>query len=72
MPMIQGAAEVAAAQAAAADHLSPDYSNELCHAILEAYSGIFQGFKSSRVEPLVPYAAHILHFLESIYEDKDR
>jgi len=49
-----------------------DYINSLRNGILEAYSGIFQGFKnSSKIQLLIPYAPHILQFLDSIYMEKD-
>ncbi|PNX85908.1 importin subunit beta-1-like protein, partial [Trifolium pratense] len=49
-----------------------EYINNLRNGILEAYSGIFQGFKnSSKTQFLIPYASHILHFLDSIYMEKD-
>ncbi|KAI9096802.1 hypothetical protein K1719_025981 [Acacia pycnantha] len=49
-----------------------EYINSLRNGILEAYSGIFQGFKnSSKTQLLIPYAPHILQFLDSIYMEKD-
>jgi importin subunit beta-1 len=49
-----------------------EYINSLRNGILEAYSGIFQGFKhSSKTQLLIPYASHILQFLDSIYMEKD-
>lgn len=49
-----------------------EYINSLRNGILEAYSGIFQGFKnSSKSQILIPYAPHILQFLDSIYMEKD-
>jgi importin subunit beta-1 len=49
-----------------------EYTNSLRNGILEAYSGIFQGFKNSpRTQLLIPYAPHILQFLDSIYMEKD-
>ncbi|QHN76999.1 Importin [Arachis hypogaea] len=49
-----------------------EYINSLKNGILEAYSGIFQGFKnSSKTQLLIPYAPHILQFLDSIYMEKD-
>ncbi|KAF9602474.1 hypothetical protein IFM89_028488, partial [Coptis chinensis] len=40
--------------------------------ILEAYSGILQGFKSTAKAPLLmPFAPHILQFLDSLYQEKD-
>lgn len=71
MPMLQGAAEVSA-QVAGRDDETMEYTNQLRNGILEAYSGIYQGFKNTKVESLLPYSGHILQFLESIYQDKDR
>ncbi|GLJ12611.1 hypothetical protein SUGI_0194600 [Cryptomeria japonica] len=72
MPMLQRAAELSVHSADQEDELI-EYTNQLRNGILEAYSGIFQGFKnSSKKELLLHYASHILQFLESIYQDKDR
>lgn len=71
MPMLQGAAEVSA-QVSTRDDETLEYTNQLRSGILEAYSGIYQGFKNMKVESLLPYTGHILQFLESIYQDKDR
>lgn len=55
-----------------ADDELTEYINSLRNGILEAYSGIFQGFKnSSKTQLLIPYAPHILQFLDSIYMEKD-
>ncbi|KAJ9189305.1 hypothetical protein P3X46_000615 [Hevea brasiliensis] len=71
MPMLQSAAELSA-HAAGADDEMIDYTNSLRNGILEAYSGILQGFKNSpKMQLLVPYAPHILQFLDSIYMEKD-
>ncbi|XP_017610619.1 importin subunit beta-1-like [Gossypium arboreum] len=49
-----------------------EYTNSLRNGILEAYSGIFQGFKNSpKTQLLIPYAPHILQFLDGIYMEKD-
>ncbi|KAI5065929.1 hypothetical protein GOP47_0018553 [Adiantum capillus-veneris] len=71
MPMLQGAAELSA-QAVNADDELIEYYNQLRIGILEAYSGIFQGFKNRRPELMARYAQHILQFLESIYADAYR
>lgn len=71
MPMLQGAAELSAQPTAGDDEMT-DYSNQLRSGILEAYSGIFQGFKSNKADLMAPYAAHILQFIENVYQDKDR
>ncbi|CAA6671524.1 unnamed protein product [Spirodela intermedia] len=47
MPMLQSAAELSVRASVADDDMS-EYTNQLRNGILEAYSGIFQGFKSSR------------------------
>eukprot|EP00250_Pteridium_aquilinum_P006489 c16400_g1_i2 orf=255-2879(+) len=68
MPMLQGAAELSAQTANQDDELI-EYYNQLRIGILEAYSGIFQGFKNKRPDLMARYAVHILQFLESIYAD---
>ncbi|KAE8077668.1 hypothetical protein FH972_016211 [Carpinus fangiana] len=71
MPMLQSAAELSAHTSGADDDLM-EYTNSLRNGILEAYSGIFQGFKNStKTQLLIPYAPHILQFLDSIYMEKD-
>lgn len=70
MPMIQSAAEQSARALGADDEM--DHTNLLRNGILEAYSGIFQGFKNSpKSQLLISYAPHILQFLDSIYMEKD-
>ncbi|XP_059449667.1 importin subunit beta-1 [Corylus avellana] len=71
MPMLQSAAELSAHTSGADDDMM-EYTNSLRNGILEAYSGIFQGFKNStKTQLLIPYAPHILQFLDSIYMEKD-
>lgn len=71
MPMLQSAAELSAHTSGADDDLM-EYTNSLRNGILEAYSGIFQGFKNStKTQLLIPYAPHILQFLDSLYMEKD-
>ncbi|KDP42917.1 hypothetical protein JCGZ_23859 [Jatropha curcas] len=71
MPMLQSAAELSAHTAGADDEMI-EYTNSLRNGILEAYSGILQGFKNSpKMQLLIPYAPHILQFLDSIYMEKD-
>ncbi|KAK6117740.1 hypothetical protein DH2020_048529 [Rehmannia glutinosa] len=66
MPMLQSAAELSAHTAGADDEMI-EYTNILRNGILEAYSGIFQGFKNSpKTQLLIPYAPHILQFLDSM------
>ncbi|EPS68839.1 hypothetical protein M569_05926, partial [Genlisea aurea] len=71
MPMLQSAAELSARPSVFHEEM-PEYKNLLRNGILEAYSGIFQGFKNSpKTQLLIPYAPHILQFLDSIYMEKD-
>ncbi|KAF3794631.1 Importin subunit beta-1 [Nymphaea thermarum] len=71
MPMLQGAAELSL-QPANSDDEMIEYNNQLRNGILEAYSAIFQGFKNSpKTQLLMPYAPHILQFLDSMYQEKD-
>nr|GEX42430.1 importin subunit beta-1 [Tanacetum cinerariifolium] len=71
MPMLQSAAELSSHTSGADDEMI-DYTNLLRNGILEAYSGIFQGFKSSpKTQLLIPYAPHIVQFLDLIYMEKD-
>ncbi|KAJ7547373.1 hypothetical protein O6H91_08G082800 [Diphasiastrum complanatum] len=71
MPMLQGAAELSAQQVDRDDE-TIDYNNQLRNGIFEALSGIFQGFKNTKAELMTPYAGHIMQFIESVYQDKDR
>uniref|UniRef100_A0A1D1ZAR7 Importin subunit beta-1 n=1 Tax=Anthurium amnicola TaxID=1678845 RepID=A0A1D1ZAR7_9ARAE len=71
MPMLQSAAELTVHVSAADDEMV-EYTNQLRNGILEAYSGIFQGFKHSpKTQLLMPYAPHILQYLDSLYMEKD-
>ncbi|PKA64706.1 Transportin-1 [Apostasia shenzhenica] len=71
MPMLQSAAELSS-HAALADDEMLEYTNQLRSGILEAYAGILQGFKNSpKAQLLTPYAPHILHFLDSLHNEKD-
>lgn len=71
MPMLQSAAELSAHTSGVDDEIL-EYTNLLRNGILEAYSGIFQGFKNSpKTQLLLPYAPHILQFLDSLYLEKD-
>ncbi|KAJ8751939.1 hypothetical protein K2173_000685 [Erythroxylum novogranatense] len=71
MPMLQSAAELSAHTAGADDEMI-EYANSLRNGILEAYSGILQGFKNSpKAQLLIPYAPHIVQFLDSLYMEKD-
>ncbi|KAK8949364.1 Transportin-1 [Platanthera zijinensis] len=71
MPMLQSASELSTLVADADDEMVV-YTNQLRNGILEAYSGIFQGFKNSpKTQLLMPYAPHILQFLDTLYNEKD-
>lgn len=71
MPMLQSAAELSAHTNGADDDMI-EYTNTLRNGILEAYSGIFQGFKGSpKTQLLMAYAPHVLQFLDSLYNEKD-
>ncbi|XP_026426591.1 importin subunit beta-1-like [Papaver somniferum] len=71
MPMLKSAAEVSA-HASGSDDEIIEYTNLLRNGILEAFSGIFQGFKGSpKTHLLLPYSPHILQFLDSLYLVKD-
>ncbi|GLJ37135.1 hypothetical protein SUGI_0753140 [Cryptomeria japonica] len=71
MPMLQGAAELSAHTVGQDDEMV-DYNNQLRNGIFEAYSGIFQGFKNTKPELMMPYAAHVLQFIEAVFRDKER
>lgn len=68
IPMMQSAAEVCA-QLDNSDEEMVDYGNQLKRSILEAYSGILQGFKNSKADLMLPHAAHLLQFLELVCKD---
>ncbi|KAM0946031.1 putative importin-beta domain, armadillo-like helical, importin beta family [Dioscorea sansibarensis] len=71
MPMLQSAAELSVHVSSADDEMI-EYTNQLRNGILEAYSGVFQGFKSSlKTQLLLPYAPVVLQFLDSLYKEKD-
>ncbi|CAI9774196.1 unnamed protein product [Fraxinus pennsylvanica] len=71
MPMLQSAAELSARTSGADDEMI-EYTNLLRNGILEAYSGILQGFKNSpKTQLLIPHASHILQFLDRMYMEKD-
>lgn len=71
MPMLQSAAELSVHISNVDDDMT-EHTNTLRNGILEAYSGIFQGFKGSpKTQLLIPFAPHILQFLDSLYMEKD-
>jgi len=61
-------------QVAAEDDDMIDYNNSLRNGILEAYSGLFQGFKNSKqqLQAFHDNARQIIAFIESIYMDPNR
>ncbi|XP_021289107.1 importin subunit beta-1-like [Herrania umbratica] len=71
LPMMQGAAEICA-QLETADEEMMDYGNQLRRSIFEAYSGILQGFKSVKPDVMMPYAQHLLKFIELVSRDRQR
>ncbi|KAK6943181.1 Importin-beta, N-terminal domain [Dillenia turbinata] len=71
IPMLQGAIEVCA-RMDTNDEEMMEYGNQLRRSIFEAYSGILQGFKTSKSDLMLPYAAHLLQFIELVSRDKNR
>ncbi|PIN26309.1 Karyopherin (importin) beta 1 [Handroanthus impetiginosus] len=71
LPMMQSASEVCA-QMDYSDEEMIDYGNQLRRSIFEAYSGILQGFKNSKVELMLPHAPHLLQFIELVAKDEQR
>ncbi|GJT96763.1 importin subunit beta-1-like protein [Tanacetum coccineum] len=71
MPMMQGAAEVCA-QIDVNDEEMVEYGNQLKRSIFEAYSGILQGFKTSKAELMLPHAPHLVKFIELAIKDAQR
>ncbi|XP_010486444.1 PREDICTED: importin subunit beta-1-like [Camelina sativa] len=69
--IMQGAAQVCA-QMDTLDEELMDYANQLRRSIFEAYSGILQGFKDTKAELMVPYAQHLLQFVEVVSKDSLR
>ncbi|XP_078428286.1 ARM repeat superfamily protein [Wolffia australiana] len=71
MPMLQSAAELTV-RVTTADEDILEFTNQLRNGILEAYSGILQGFKSSaKAQLLLPFAPNIIQYLDALYLDKD-
>ncbi|XP_019095706.1 PREDICTED: importin subunit beta-1-like, partial [Camelina sativa] len=69
--IMQGAAQVCA-QMDTLDEELMDYANQLRRSIFEAYSGILQGFKDTKAELMIPYAQHLLQFVEVVSKDSLR
>ncbi|GFY82403.1 ARM repeat superfamily protein [Actinidia rufa] len=70
IPMMQGAAEICARMDS--DEEMVEYCNQLRRSILEAYSGILQGFKNSKPDLMLPHAEHLLQFVELVFRDTQR
>lgn len=71
LPMMQTASEVCA-QLDNSDDEMVEYGNQLRRSIFEAYSGILQGFKNSKANLMLPYAPHLLQFIELVAKDRPR
>ncbi|KAJ4970934.1 hypothetical protein NE237_004033 [Protea cynaroides] len=71
IPMMQAASELCA-QMDNYDEEMMDYGNQLRRGIFEAYSGILQGFKSSKADLMLPHAPHLLQFIEVVCKDSQR
>lgn len=71
LPVMQQAAEVCA-QIDPSDEELMEYGYQLKRSIFEAYSGILQGFKDTKSELMLPYASHLLQFIELVCNDKQR
>ncbi|KAH0470402.1 hypothetical protein IEQ34_000125 [Dendrobium chrysotoxum] len=71
MPMLQGAAELCA-NLDDNDEEMLEYGNQLRRGIFEAYSGILQGFKTSKAELMMPFANHLLQFTEAVFRETNR
>ena len=71
MPMLQSAAELTV-RVPSGDEDMLEFTNQLRNGILEAYSGILQGFKSSpKAQLLLPFAPYVLQYLGTLYLEKD-
>lgn len=71
MPMLQGASEICAILDSSDEDML-EYGNQLRRGIFEAYSGILQGFKTSKAELMMPFASHLLQFTEAVFRDTNR
>ncbi|KAK3227369.1 hypothetical protein Dsin_007231 [Dipteronia sinensis] len=71
LQMMQDAAK-ACAHLDVDDEELMDYGNQLRRSIFEAYSGILQGFKNAKAEVMMPYAQHLLQFIELVFRDRQR
>lgn len=70
--MIHGAAEVCAQMVNNSDEEMAEYTYQLECSIFEAYSGILQGFKSSKADLMLPHVPRLLQFVELVSKDKAR
>ncbi|PKA67275.1 Transportin-1 [Apostasia shenzhenica] len=71
IPMLQGAAELCA-NLDSSDEDMMEYRNQLRRGIFEAYSGILQGFRTSKASLMMPHANHLLRFIETVFRDNYR
>ncbi|XP_055812701.1 importin subunit beta-1 [Solanum dulcamara] len=71
LPMMQSAAQMCAQLDNSDDELL-EYGNQLRRSIFEAYSGILQGFKSTKANLMLPHAPHLLQFIELVAKDSPR
>ncbi|XP_042378645.1 importin subunit beta-1-like [Zingiber officinale] len=71
IPMLQGAADHCSELSPNDDDMQ-EYGNQLRRGIFEAYSGILQGFKSSKAALMLPHANPLLKFIETVVSDKYR
>lgn len=71
LPMMQGAAEISAQMNTDDDEMM-EYGNQLRRSIFEAYSGLLQGFKNTKPEVMMPYAQHLLKFIEVVSRNRYR
>ncbi|KAJ6792655.1 importin subunit beta-1-like [Iris pallida] len=71
LPMLKTTAEHCVSLDASDEDML-EYGNQLRRGIFEAYSGILQGFKSSKADLMLPHATHLLQFVESVFRYKNR
>ncbi|CAM8920198.1 unnamed protein product [Rhodiola kirilowii] len=69
--MLQTASALCA-QLDANDEELLDYGNQLRRSIFEAYSGLLQGFKSSKSDLMAPHASNLLQFIDLVVKDANR
>ncbi|KAE8661030.1 Importin subunit beta-1 [Hibiscus syriacus] len=69
LPMMQEAAEICA-NMETADEEMMDYGNQLRRSVFEAFSGILQGFKGVKPDVMMPYAQHLLKFIEFVSDSQ--